>query len=440
LEHHGRDFQIIRFEPQKFDHSKTGYELSGSHKALDCRKCHQPVHMVKQLSKKKQNTYLGLGTFCADCHADEHAGKLGKDCAKCHGGESFAPAMLFDHAKTNFKLSGAHAKLECRKCHKPGSENGQRVQTFAALPFNNCTPCHKDFHEGRFDPACSKCHNTESFNRVNTAEFDHSKTRFKLSGAHQNLKCVACHGKDLASKPKAEFCTDCHADYHKGQFADNNGKPRQCDQCHSLDRFKPSRFSLEQHNAASFQLAGSHLSIPCTACHYRSGEWLFKPMKKNCSSCHDNIHGSEISGQFMGNLECGNCHTISGWAQVSFDHAKSAFPLSGKHARTACGKCHRKTDEPTKKLLFISLGTACTGCHEDIHQNQFAKDAEQYCLRCHTTENWRPVKFDHTTTGFSLLGAHEKVPCDKCHKEVLTAAGKYKIFKIKEFKCADCHS
>ncbi|MBK7344383.1 MAG: hypothetical protein IPJ06_15575 [Saprospiraceae bacterium] len=41
-EHHGRQFEMIRFDQKTFDHKLTGYELTGSHKKIDCRECHKP--------------------------------------------------------------------------------------------------------------------------------------------------------------------------------------------------------------------------------------------------------------------------------------------------------------------------------------------------------------------------------------------------------------
>ncbi|MBK6829532.1 MAG: hypothetical protein IPG92_01765 [Flavobacteriales bacterium] len=41
-EHHGRKFEMVRFDEKAFDHSLAGYPLEGAHKPVDCRKCHAP--------------------------------------------------------------------------------------------------------------------------------------------------------------------------------------------------------------------------------------------------------------------------------------------------------------------------------------------------------------------------------------------------------------
>ncbi|MCG6961090.1 cytochrome C, partial [bacterium BMS3Abin03] len=40
-EHFGRKFKIVNFNPDDFDHGKTGYILTGSHVKTKCKECHQ---------------------------------------------------------------------------------------------------------------------------------------------------------------------------------------------------------------------------------------------------------------------------------------------------------------------------------------------------------------------------------------------------------------
>ena len=47
--------------------------------------------------------------------------------------------------------------------------------------------------------------------------------------------------------------------------------------------------------------------------------------------------------------------------------------------------------------------------------------------------------FDHNNTLYPIDGEHEKVSCKECHIETSSEKGNYIIYKIKEFKCADCH-
>lgn len=67
----------------EFDHDEeTDYPLDGKHEGLDCHGCHtDPV---------KDNKFE-LDTYCYACHEkdDNHGGRLGRQCEKCHITKSF---------------------------------------------------------------------------------------------------------------------------------------------------------------------------------------------------------------------------------------------------------------------------------------------------------------------------------------------------------------
>ena len=55
-------------------------------------------------------------------------------------------------------------------------------------------------------------------------------------------------------------------------------------------------------------------------------------------------------------IDCSACHTPHGWKQLGegagsggFDHARTGFPLTGQHVRTACIDCHAK-GVPKKRI------------------------------------------------------------------------------------------
>jgi len=62
------------------------------------------------------------------------------------------------------------------------------------------------------------------------------------------------------------------------------------------------------------------------------------------------------------------------------------------------------------------------------------------CSDCHSEEGWKPLrkdlKFDHSTTGFVLAGAHSRVNCIDCHK--YNASGQL-IFSEVNKSCSSCH-
>jgi hypothetical protein len=82
----------------------------------------------------------------------------------------------------------------------------------------------------------------------------------------------------------------------------------------------------------------------------------------------------------------------------------------------------------TMLLLTISLSYA-----QSPHGAKFNLD----CQLCHNSENWKidlsKVKFDHSKTGFELIGEHKNVLCKSCHSSLEFSSLKSKV------NCVDCH-
>ena len=440
-DHHGLTFQILRFDKDKFIHTLTGYKLTGAHSKKKCADCHKPEFISDKKIKAKKFTYLGLKTECLTCHADYHQKTLSNDCAGCHNDEKFKPATKFDHDKTKFKLAGKHEQVQCQDCHKTSIKNGQKFQEFKGVHATNCTNCHKDVHNNKFGQNCSECHNNESFTVVGGVKnFDHNKADFKLEGKHLNVACKSCHKVKLTTPLNFKHCTDCHTDYHNKQFVKNGVSP-DCSTCHNVKGFTEFSFSTEQHNAGVFPLKGAHLATPCFACHKKQDKWKFKEIGKNCADCHENIHQSFISDKYYPDANCESCHNMNRWNVINFDHKKTQFELEGAHTKQTCRDCHfnkEKTGHAAQK--FAGLATNCTNCHKDVHAQQFDVDGITDCKRCHNTDSYKPAsKFDHSKTRFALAGRHINVACLKCHKEVTGKEITFVNYKIKEFKCVDCH-
>lgn len=439
-EHHGRNFRIINFNPDNFNHDKTGFILTGSHKSIDCSKCHNSSFITDSKLKKKNKTFLGLTEKCQNCHEDYHQTTLGNDCTSCHNTEKFKPLKNFDHNKTNFRLTGRHDTVECISCHTMEKKNGKDFQRFKGLSFANCSSCHNDVHKGVFGADCKSCHSTNGFNVINQSAFNHSLTKFPLVGKHQQVGCNDCHKSGISVKPAFAMCINCHSDYHKGDFV-VNGINRECKECHTEQGFSPSNFSIEEHNKLNFKLTGSHLAVPCKSCHGKNDAWHFKSIGKNCIDCHNNVHGSELTAEYLPENNCSYCHITDNWNTINFKHDLTAFKLLGKHKSVSCNQCHVQIDSSGKlSYRFASLKSDCVVCHNDIHYGQFIINQKNECSRCHTFDDWKPEKFNHNETKFSLAGAHSKLECSKCHKETVINGNKFIVFKLEDFRCASCHS
>lgn len=471
-DHHGRDFQLVYWKEgeENFDHTKTGYTLEGAHAKLECRQCHQPDNIEDSaplLAQKKdlERTFLGLKQACLSCHFDEHRGQLAADCAQCHNNEKWQPAPGFDHDKTSFRLTGEHRNLDCAKCHKTitdrkSLEDPSYVQ-YKEITFTGCYSCHQDVHAGRFGNDCQSCHNTSGwFKLKNMTNFDHSQTRYPLEGKHRDLACETCHQPGTPRRGLAfAECMDCHSDYHEGQFAGRAAKGA-CEDCHTVDGFSPSHFTVADHAQTDFPLEGGHLAIPCIACHQqnvvRAGNTRsmlklhnFKFVALSCQTCHEDPHLGETE-KFVQAGGCEHCHQVESWRSISFDHSQTEFALRNKHATTACLDCHQPEDTNTKPrhISFLLTEANCESCHNDPHNGQFSvpfagEKSPQFstdCARCHDDQDWEPRGFDHNRDSrFKLEAAHENVACEKCHPSTVEADKEIMVFKPLDMQCQSCH-
>ena len=439
-EHNGKNFKIVRLDVTNFDHNLTGYQLSVPHAKEDCRSCHTTAHIADPKIKAKKNTYLGLNAECLSCHEDYHQQTLSSVCLNCHTPEAFKPATKFNHSTARFKLAGKHQSVDCIECHKVETINGKKFQEFRGLQFANCTNCHDDPHKNQFGQNCRQCHTENSFQTilgVNT--FDHSKTDFMLEGKHQAVDCKVCHKTKLTDPLKHDRCTDCHTDYHMGQFTRNGVSP-DCSQCHSVKGFTQFSYSIDQHNLGVFPLNGSHGAVPCLDCHKKQEKWSFRNIGLVCKDCHTDVHSTLIQPKYYPGADCRVCHNEERWADVTFDHSTTGFGLTGAHIDKECRLCHFKTDAVgLTHQKFQGLSTNCSECHTDNHYRQFEKNGITDCTRCHSTKDWTASAFNHDNTAFKLDGKHVNVACVKCHKVEKEGSVSYIKYKLKEFKCESCH-
>jgi hypothetical protein len=412
---------------------------------------------------------------CLDCHkeiAQAMAGKHGyhaqmqlrnpngKDCVRCHlehNGENFnlihwePSEQKFDHRLTGYNLEGKHIGVPCDKCHTPAHmipadrsliKMKDPAKSFMGLS-PNCLTCHNDPHKGQLGNECAKCHNVENWKAAK--EFDHTKTRYPLTGLHIKVACEKCHKPDTPGGParyrdmKFATCASCHIDPHKGEFK------KSCESCHTTSGWKTILPGFDfDHSKTKYPLLGKHAQVACVACH-ANGDFK-KPLAfTNCNDCHK---PDPHQGQFEGRAkkgECAECHTVDGWKPSLFgvkEHATSKYPLAGKHIKVECAKCHIPAG---KETIYKVKFEFCGDCHKDAHDNQFA--AAPYnnrCEPCHTVQDFHHTTFTiakHRNTRFALTGAHAAVSCGDCHK--LGAArrtDKVLPFHFEDHSCTACHT
>jgi len=442
-EHHGRKFDMVRFDEETFDHALTGYSLEGNHAIIDCKDCHQSDNINDVEIRKREGTFLGLETACLDCHIDFHQQTLGNDCIQCHNYDSFNPASKFDHNDADFKLRRAHVSVDCIECHPITKKNGDDFQQFTDLAFNNCVDCHNDPHEGQLTGSCTQCHTEVSFTTfIGKRKFNHNATNFELKGSHKTVNCFECHAQ--TSNAKTVFqdqlnisennCIECHDDVHEGKFGTD------CIKCHTEESF----YSLKEmdffdHSVTDFPLEGQHIDVDCKSCHK---ERLTEEINySQCKNCHQDYHNGEFADNGI-SPDCIDCHTLEEkftYTTYGFEeHNASSFSLEGAHIATPCFACHVDEDH----WSFRSIGQSCVDCHDDIHKGHI--DVSYYpdrdCTSCHNSEAWSEVAFDHNLTSWPLEGAHEVVNCRTCHFETLENNTTFdQTFSDLSSECIQCH-
>lgn len=475
-DHAGEDFELIAWEEgseERFDHSKTTFELKGRHKELECRDCHNAEHSVSAIAslsprKDRSRGFVGLEKACASCHEDPHRGVLGESCATCHGENKWIPASGFHHADTAYPLTGKHQETECDACHRaerlslPVAADGRREALWKPLPHGECSDCHADPHRERLGPQCSTCHSTASFRETDRERFDHDKTRYPLRGRHRALECAQCHDEKKAwgAKPRFERCSDCHEEAH-GKGAMLAGKPVDCGSCHSVDGFKPSTVTAAMHADFAYPLTGAHFRVACASCHPKrkgsaalglgTAAVLMRPPYGDCTDCHSDPHRGRFGsgGDRPYDKQCLSCHGTQAFRPARFgidEHALSLFPLEGAHRTVPCSDCHQELERSgagranAPAMDFRERFARCSDCHETPHGTQF--DGRGDCSSCHSLEAFAPADgFDHAKLeAFPLTGAHAGVACAKCHPEREVAGGRREVvYRPIAHECQDCH-
>lgn len=397
------------------------FPLMGAHAALDCEACHKGA---------ATGQFAGLSTACYTCHQqdfktpnfDHVSAGFPTTCESCHTMDTWFGAK-FDHLKyTGYALTGMHATLECTACHINGKYKG----TPAA-----CYACHQPDYKRTADPShvqaalphdCGICHSTANW--LN-AKFDHlAYTGYALTGKHAALQCKQCHASGYAGTPSA--CASCHQKDYNGTTNPNHqaaGFPTDCSICHTTAGWSPSSFD---HSKSGFPLSGAHKTTPCVKCHVNNN---YTSIPKDCYSCHKSDYTrttdpNHVAAGFP--TSCETCHSTTSWAGASFDHSKTAFPLTGAHVHTPCVKCHINN-------VFAGTPKDCYSCHKGDYNgttdpNHLSAGFPTTCQTCHTTTSWAGATFNHTWFPTSHGGANGV--CKTCH----TNSSNYAVFT-----CTNCH-
>lgn len=257
-----------------------------------------------------------VGEQCVSCHEPEveshgnHA--YHSDCTSCH-------VSAIDHAKAEEAKETAprasrpqsiHPGLprseQCLACHK----NDSKRMNFTFSDHNKagvqCMDCHGNHSPkvksltagmtkaGKEAALCATCHKDVM-------------TKFNMRSHHPlkegGVTCVNCHdqhgGKQTTLAGKTTQCTQCHQNVRGPHAFDHAPVVEDCTTCHN-SHGTPNRKLLALPEPAlclqCHSVAGNRHGQPLDATTNATGNGLVisATALRNCSSCHNAIHGSSI--------------------------------------------------------------------------------------------------------------------------------------------------
>jgi len=254
---------------------------------------------------------------------------------------------------------------------------------------------------------CNQCHNPSGWEiDIYLMRFDHSKTDFKLKGAHTQTDCKACH-ETLVFSEAPNQCASCHNDIHSSSVGND------CVRCHTSNTWLVDNIP-EIHEENGFPLVGSHSSLSCVDCHFSETNLRFDNIGNECISCHREDY-MEVKSPDHTNFstDCLECHNPvgDGWDTDNIgDH--DFFPLTLGHDNLDCTQCHTTGD-------FSDVDPNCVTCHQTDYDgttnpNHSNTGFSTDCASCHTTSpGWTPANINHDF--FPLTQGHDIQDCTQCH-------------------------
>lgn len=253
---------------------------------ISCRECHAPV-----VTAFTDNPHRAV-----DRRKVPGRGAATDACAACHG-DAAAHMETFGSRETIFAFDSTVPVTEktgrCLACHTGGM--GSFLLSPHGLAVLDCSACHRIHATPEKDhllidgqtATCSRCHPGIE------AQFRWTEHHRLIEGV---MECSSCHNPHAPalntrlSGFKRELCTRCHTD-RQGPFLHEHAAVRidGCSACHE-PHGSPNRHLLKQQQVADL----------CYSCHIRVS---FSHMRFNrstqCTTCHNAIHGSNLSPLFL---------------------------------------------------------------------------------------------------------------------------------------------
>ncbi len=408
---------------RNFDHTKTGFALTGQHTnerceschingifkgtPRDCASCHVAGTRWSRNNVVKTQNHVPTQLACDACHNTRtyagaqfnHTGVTPGSCASCHNG-SMAPGKSTNHIAT----SGS-----CDSCHKTTAWTPASGFDHSGVSPGTCATCHNGSratgktatHVPVGSQSCDSCHRTGGSWRPSS--FNHTQ----LVVANQ---CSTCH---TGGFPPADGRGTSHIPYQ----ALSGVAIANCDSCHKAgySAWAPAKF----HGSVS-------VSAQCGTCH--TGNYPGAAGKPNTP-----IHA--------GQTVCETCHkSTTNWSSAKVDHASFT-------SATNCTSCHNGSTATGKSGTHVPVGaTNCVSCHtttgwKPTKFNHSQVVAANQCASCHSG-NYRPADGRSTNhIPYQALTGVAIANCDSCHKQGYTAWSGARLHGSVTIanQCVSCH-
>ena len=312
-------------------------------------------------------------------------------------------------------------KDSCFECHEKAQFQDKVVHK--PVGTGECTTCHNP-HVARYDgllryeggKLCFSCHTSEAVS-------------FQKGIVHEPInryQCSVCHSphsapeKGLVSKELKLDCLRCHSSLpEKFKYTHEPYLKGECSSCHKPHNSEwpmlllTSKDKLCADCHADTDLAAKHSGYPgklgkCLTCHSPHGSdrkamirnFLHKPYRDGCSSCHENSSGN------VGVEKCIECHSeIMKQMQTTHSH------LAQKDGNS-CVNCHSPHASDEKRLLLVREKQVCAQCHRpsiDSYKNsRFKHQSIDNCTDCH---------YPHGGNDMAMLKGNGLEVCAICHED-----------------------
>ena len=202
------------------DHSKTRFPLAGGHRSVTCDRCHPG------------GRFTGTSLECYACHQANYQGTTNPNhvapgtsrapATAATPSNGWRPASLTDHNRPG---SPSPEPTRPWTAHAATWEAATRARPPTATRATRRTtraPANPNHVAGNFPRTCEACHSTNAWRPA--SGIDHNKTRFPLTGAHQQVACARCHVGGRYGGTSTD-CYSCHKTNYDGATNPNH-RPR----------------------------------------------------------------------------------------------------------------------------------------------------------------------------------------------------------------------